>query len=179
MSSANSADRVTPSRTRSRWVPVVLGVIAVVLLVLGFLGFPLIPLPSRTGNQQQFASFGTDFSLWRRHAGWRYTSDSWVYWAGVTACAMGFVTWWLRVRGFTRRYALVAVPTAAVLALGPIVQNLSGLKSSDYEPRVTFGGNLLVSALAVAGMLVLIYFAELLRRYVRSSSRGRRSLRER
>lgn len=177
MSSANSADRPAPSRTRSRWVPFVLGVIAVVLLVLGLLGFPLIPLPSKTGSQHPFAAFGTDFSLWRQHAGWRYTSDSWVYWAGVTACAMGFVTWGLRIQGFTRRYALVAIPTAAVLALGPFVQNLSGLKSSDYERHVTFGGNVLVSALVVVGILVLLYFVELFRRPFRSSSRRRGSLR--
>ncbi|AMM21610.1 hypothetical protein AX769_17520 [Frondihabitans sp. PAMC 28766] len=153
-------------------MPVVLGAIALVLLVLALLGLPLIPLPSRSGNDHQFATFGTEFARWRQYHGWRYTSDSWVYWAGFAACLFGVVLWWRQVRGFTKRYALVLVPAAAVLALGPLVQSAVGLKSSDYASRVAFGGNVALSAVVVVGLFVLFYFTERLRRYFRAAGRA-------
>lgn len=121
----------------------VVRVVSVAAVVAGAIGFPFIPLPSKTDGDQlgvESERFSAALQAWNTHDGWRHsTASAWWTLSAVALFAASRGVNWDRARWKTWWIvgAQMLIPAFAVAGL----PNLLGAPPSNYDSAVELGGD--------------------------------------
>lgn len=113
-----------------------LAAIGLLAAAAAVLGLPLLFVVGRgASNVARFEGiYRSEYAAWVDHDGWAWSGAAWFYAAFALAAFAGaaLVAGMIRVRG-ARAVGLVSGPAVLVLALGPLLQHLSGAGWSTYS----------------------------------------------